>query len=232
MGNQAGRQKGEPGDGDIAPSGDAGVPPKHKKGLFGIGRTGSGQLAGAASQPIECAREGAGVSGDSLPTKSPSSGAMPVPSPKNLPIGVPMSTGTGMPYKRPKGTIDWDSEDDEDMEEVAARKKNGSQSKVSFSDFEPLKVIGNGCFGKVMMVKFRKNDKIYAMKSIRKAHVVKNNKVRHTLAERNIMQKITHPFVMKLHYAFQNDGKLYMVMDYLNGGDIFYHLSISRRFSE
>ena len=47
------------------------------------------------------------------------------------------------------------------------------------------------------------------MKSIRKAHVVKNNKVRHTLAERNIMQKITHPFVMKLHYAFQNDGKLY-----------------------
>ena len=51
--------------------------------------------------------------------------------------------------------------------------------------------------------------KIYAMKSIRKAHVVKNNKVRHTLAERNIMQKITHPFVMKLHYAFQNDGKLY-----------------------
>eukprot|EP00960_Hanusia_phi_P031072 749056-Hanusia_phi.AAC.2 len=121
---------------------------------------------------------------------------------------------------------------------------------------QPMKVIGNGCFGKVrrtfgrtiavvrlgspatdgwnqvMMVKCKKNGKIYAMKTIKKAHVVKNNKVRHTLAERNIMQKINHPFVMKLHYAFQNNGKLYMVMDYLNGGDIFYHLSVSRRFPE
>uniref|UniRef100_A0A7S4N677 Protein kinase domain-containing protein n=1 Tax=Guillardia theta TaxID=55529 RepID=A0A7S4N677_GUITH len=104
--------------------------------------------------------------------------------------------------------------------------------KYSLQDFEPMKVIGNGCFGKVMMVKCKKNGKIYAMKTIKKAHVVKNNKVRHTLAERNIMQKINHPFVMKLHYAFQNNGKLYMVMDYLNGGDIFYHLSVSRRFPE
>jgi serine/threonine protein kinase len=152
---------------------------------------------------------------------------MPVPSPKNIPIGVP---GKVVPYKRPKGTMEWDSEEEEEEDEVA--KRDIRKDKVSLLDFEPLKVIGNGCFGKVMMVKFNKNGQIYAMKSIRKAHVVKNNKVRHTLAERNIMQKITHPFVMKLHYAFQNNGKLYMVMDYLNGGDIFYHLSISRRFPE
>jgi serine/threonine protein kinase len=82
------------------------------------------------------------------------------------------------------------------------------------------------------MVKCKRNGKIFAMKTIRKDHVVKNNKVRHTLAERNIMQKIQHPFVMRLHYSFQTNGKLYMVMDYLNGGDIFYHLSVSRRFSE
>lgn len=49
------------------------------------------------------------------------------------------------------------------------------------------------------------------------------SQVRHTQTERNIMQMINHPYVMKLHYAFQNNGKLYMVMDYLNGGDIFYH---------
>ena len=124
-----------------------------------------------------------------------------------------------------------------------------------------------------MMVRYKKNDKIYALKSIRKAHVVKNKKVgdskpleppracsfcnhrgegmlalpvshfvaqkaraltvfprglqvRHTQTERNIMQKINHPYVMKLHFSFQNSGKLYMVMDYLNGGDIFYHCEI------
>ena len=134
MGNQAGRQKGGGDDGEaVAPGSDAGVPTKHKKGLFG--RTGSPPVAGErTSQPIDFAREAVGGSGDSLPTKSPSSGAMPVPSPKNL----PSHTGAAMPYKRPKGTIEWDSEDDEDIEETAAgaRKSDGSQGKVSFSDFE------------------------------------------------------------------------------------------------
>jgi len=158
MGNQAGRQKGGGDDGEAAaPGSDAGgMPTKHKKGLFG--RTGSPPVAGErTSQPIDFAREAVGGSGDSLPTKSPSSGAMPVPSPKNL----PSHTGAAMPYKRPKGTIEWDSEDDEDMEETAAgaRKNDDLQGKVSFSDFEPMKVIGNGCFGKVMMVKFIKTAK-------------------------------------------------------------------------
>jgi len=109
------------------------MPTKHKKGLFG--RTGSPPVAGErTSQPIDFAREAVGGSGDSHPTKSPSSGAMPVPSPKNL----PSHTGAAMPYKRPKGTIEWDSEDDEDMEETAAgaRKNDDLQGKVSFSDFE------------------------------------------------------------------------------------------------
>jgi hypothetical protein len=135
MGNQAGRQKGGGDDGEAAaPGSDAGgMPTKHKKGLFG--RTGSPPVAGErTSQPIDFAREAVGGSGDSLPTKSPSSGAMPVPSPKNL----PSHTGAAMPYKRPKGTIEWDSEDDEDMEETAAgaRKNDDLQGKVSFSDFE------------------------------------------------------------------------------------------------
>ena len=152
-------------------------------------------------------------------------------------------------YQRPKGSAS-SSEDEEDNSadvktededpselrsgimdrqgQVAAR----GESKVCFDDFEPVKVIGCGCFGKVTMVVCKKNGKIYAMKSIRKAHVVKNKKVRHTQTERNIMQQINHPFVMRMHYAFQNKGKLYMVMDYLNGGDLFYHLSLSRRFTE
>ena len=239
MGNQAGKQKG---DADLDLSGsDEKLTRKEvtKKYVFGsVGRTTSGNgAAGAATQPLDVggqhhAAAGGGAGLSISRTGSPGTSAMPVPSPSNAPIGVPMAAGREVPYKRSKGTIEWDSEEEE--EGMADRKAldSRSQKKVSLEDFEPLKVIGNGCFGKVMMVKFKKTDKIYAMKAIRKAHVVKNNKVRHTLAERNIMQKITHPFVMKLHYAFQNNGKLYMIMDYLNGGDIFYHLSISRRFNE
>eukprot|EP00283_Hemiselmis_rufescens_P016397 CAMPEP_0173449754 /NCGR_PEP_ID=MMETSP1357-20121228/43324_1 /TAXON_ID=77926 /ORGANISM="Hemiselmis rufescens, Strain PCC563" /LENGTH=640 /DNA_ID=CAMNT_0014416367 /DNA_START=27 /DNA_END=1945 /DNA_ORIENTATION=- len=165
----------------------------------------------------------------SLPAPTPAS-VVPIPSP---------AAGSGgraaVPYKRPKGTVEDDSSEDEgngeaaQVEELAGAQGGG---KVGLADFEPLKVIGNGCFGKVMMVRYAKNGKIFAMKSIRKAHVVKNKKVRHTQTERNIMQMLNHPYVMKLHYSFQNSGKLYMVMDYLNGGDIFYHLSVSRRFSE
>ena len=231
MGNQAGKSKGDP---DLDSSGGEEKLSKRevtKKYVFGGIGGGQGRASnspGGATQPVDFGGQhhAAGSSETISRTASPGTSAMPVPSPKNLPIGVPMAAGREVPYKRTKGTIEWDSEEEE--EEGHAESKGGnSRKKVSLEDFEPLKVIGNGCFGKVMMVKFKKTDKIYAMKSIRKAHVVKNNKVRHTLAERNIMQKITHPFVMKLHYAFQNNGKLYMIMDYLNGGDIFYHLSIS-----
>eukprot|EP00288_Rhodomonas_lens_P017554 CAMPEP_0177697838 /NCGR_PEP_ID=MMETSP0484_2-20121128/4726_1 /TAXON_ID=354590 /ORGANISM="Rhodomonas lens, Strain RHODO" /LENGTH=531 /DNA_ID=CAMNT_0019208901 /DNA_START=107 /DNA_END=1699 /DNA_ORIENTATION=+ len=166
-------------------------------------------------------------------------------------VSVPtpaLGVGTkNQPYKRPKGTVhDSDSDSSCSSDEVPAATRrdedkelpegdgavDSKKKKYTFHDFEPLKVIGNGCFGKVMMVRSKKDGKIFAMKVIRKAHVVKNKKVRHTQTERNIMQKIAHPFVMRLHYAFQNKGKLYMVMDYLNGGDIFYHLSCSRRFPE
>lgn len=234
MGNQAGKSKA---DADLDSSGGdekltkRDVTKKYVFGSIGGGTGRSNASASGATQPVDFGGQhhtAAGGGDNVARTTSPGTSAMPVPSPKNGPIGVPMAAGREVPYKRTKGTIEWDSEEEEEVEDAKAESMGGdSKKKVSIEDFEPLKVIGNGCFGKVMMVKFRKTDKIYAMKAIRKAHVVKNNKVRHTLAERNIMQKITHPFVMKLHYAFQNNGKLYMIMDYLNGGDIFYHLSIS-----
>ena len=75
-------------------------------------------------------------------------------------------------------------------------------------------------------------DDLYALKSIHKEHVIRSRKVRQTKAERNIMTQIRHPFLMFLHWAFQSDGKLYLVMDYLPGGDLFYHLVREKRFTE
>ena len=74
--------------------------------------------------------------------------------------------------------------------------------------------------------------KIYAMKILKKAHIIKNDQVENTKAEQHILKEINHPFIVRLRYAFQNDDKLYLVMDYYQGGSLFYHLRKSKRFTE
>lgn len=103
---------------------------------------------------------------------------------------------------------------------------------VSFDDFEMLKVIGRGSFGKVMQVKKRGDDAVYAMKILKKKAIVQRNQVEHTLAERKILEALKHPFLMTLRYAFQTETKLYFVLDYYVGGELFFHLKKKRRFTE
>jgi len=86
--------------------------------------------------------------------------------------------------------------------------------KVSLDDFETMKVIGKGSFGKVTLVKKKSDEKLYAMKSLSKPNIVRRKQVEHTRAERRILGTITHPFIVKLHYAFQTEKKLYFVLDY------------------
>jgi len=83
-----------------------------------------------------------------------------------------------------------------------------------------------------MQVRKKDDDKIYAMKVLRKEAIVARKQVAHTMAERNILKKITHPFIVTLHYAFQTDDKLYMILDYVNGGELFFHLKKEGKFSE
>lgn len=111
-----------------------------------------------------------------------------------------------------------------------------------------MKVIGRGGFGKVYMVKKRSNGKVYAMKVLSKDQIASRNMSFKTqgiylsifssffkhmgIVEREIMEKIKSPFIVELHYAFQTDEKLYFIMDFLNGGELFYHLRKEQRFSE
>jgi protein-serine/threonine kinase len=101
-------------------------------------------------------------------------------------------------------------------------------------DFQLLKVIGKGSYGKVMLVKHNMsgNNEIYAMKMLRKENVVKRNQVEHTRAERNVLETASHPFIVKLMYAFQTPKKLYFVLEFCPGGELFFHLSRTGRFSE
>ena len=82
----------------------------------------------------------------------------------------------------------------------------------------------------------RKNDSgdVYAMKVLKKKSLVKIKQVVgiETQIERNIIAGTEHPFIVSLHFAFQTDAKLYLVLNYYNGGELFYHLKREGRFSE
>lgn len=107
-----------------------------------------------------------------------------------------------------------------------------TSGKVSVEDFELLKVVGKGSFGKVFLVRFLRNAKVYAMKVLRKTTVKRRKQVEHTRAERRIMGTINYPFVVKLRYAFQTATNLYFVTDYCKGGELFFHLKRVRTFNE
>lgn len=103
---------------------------------------------------------------------------------------------------------------------------------MSENDFEKLRVIGRGTFGKVFQVKKIDTGRIYAMKVLKKDHIVKNNAIKHTMSENYVLKNINHPFIVNLKYAFQTKHHLYMVIDYLNGGELFYHLTHDDFFPE
>jgi len=107
-----------------------------------------------------------------------------------------------------------------------------NKTKVNADDFELLKVIGKGSFGKVMQVRKKDDGKIYAMKVLRKEAIIARKQVAHTKAEKSILQKIQHPFIVKLNFAFQTEDKLYMILDYINGGELFFHLKKEGKFPE
>ena len=104
--------------------------------------------------------------------------------------------------------------------------------KVNMSHFELLKVIGKGSFGKVMMVRKKDSGGVYAMKVLSKDAVISRNQLEHTKAERHILEAVQHPFLAGLCFAFQSETKLYLVLEYLNGGELFFHLKKAGRFSE
>jgi len=73
---------------------------------------------------------------------------------------------------------------------------------------------------------------MYAMKTLRKAELLRRNQLSHTATEREILQNIENPFLVQLKFAFQTADKLYMVLDYMGGGELFFWLKKQRRFSE
>jgi serum/glucocorticoid-regulated kinase 2 len=101
---------------------------------------------------------------------------------------------------------------------------------LTIDDFDLLKVIGKGSFGKVMQVRKKDSGKIYALKAIRKSHIVSRSEVTHTLAERTVLARVDNPFIVPLKFSFQSPEKLYLVLSFINGGELFYHLQREGKF--
>ncbi|CAG8020783.1 unnamed protein product [Penicillium olsonii] len=104
------------------------------------------------------------------------------------------------------------------------------QRSLKLEDFDLLKVVGKGSFGKVMQVMKKDTGRIYALKTIRKAHIISRSEVTHTLAERSVLAQINNPFIVPLKFSFQSPEKLYLVLAFVNGGELFHHLQREQRF--
>jgi protein-serine/threonine kinase len=103
------------------------------------------------------------------------------------------------------------------------------------SDFEILKLIGKGTFGQVYQVRKKDTQRIYAMKVLQKKVIVQKKEVAHTVGERNILVRTAtsdSPFIVGLKFSFQTPSELYLVTDYMSGGELFWHLQKEGRFDE
>ncbi|EKV08242.1 CAMP-dependent protein kinase-like, putative [Penicillium digitatum PHI26] len=109
------------------------------------------------------------------------------------------------------------------------------RKQVGPNDFLVLKLIGKGTFGQVYQVKKKDTQRIYAMKVLSKKVIIQKKEVIHTLGERNILVRTAmtaSPFIVGLKFSFQTPTDLYLVTDYMSGGELFWHLQREGRFQE
>jgi serine/threonine protein kinase len=164
------------------------------------------------------------------------------------------------PHSRPEsstGTSDGFSDDDQSeitsyevniendfvSESVRARPQYGATEgglvmtaarKMTAEDFQPLRCLGKGSFGTVLLVKQVATGQLFAQKQFKKASLTVHKRlIEQTKTERAILESVNrHPFVVKLFYAFQDHEKLYLILEYAQGGELFTHLAQERMFSE
>lgn len=110
--------------------------------------------------------------------------------------------------------------------------KSTGKKKVTLENFEFLKVLGKGTFGKVILCREKATGHLYAIKILRKEVIIRKHEVAHALTENRVLRTTHHPFLISLKYSFQTADRLCFVMEYVNGGELFFHLRRSRRFTE
>ena len=105
---------------------------------------------------------------------------------------------------------------------------------IAYNWILPVNIVSESVSQVVLVQKRegKERGQLFAMKILKKTHLVKRRQIERTRTERKVLSVVNHPFIMKLHYAFQTPDKLYLVLDYCPGGELFFHLSRFRRFPE
>ncbi|KAG8294841.1 hypothetical protein J6590_093813 [Homalodisca vitripennis] len=104
--------------------------------------------------------------------------------------------------------------------------------RFSLNDFEKLKLIGSGSFGKIYLVRNNKTKELYAMKTILKKTIMNYHQLEHTKTEKLVLQSINSPFTLRLNYFFKDNSYLYFIIPFVQGGDLYTHLRKKGKFSE
>lgn len=115
-------------------------------------------------------------------------------------------------------------------DQTFARRSGVSKGKYSLGDFVIQRTLGTGSFGRVHLVRSVHNGRFYAIKVLKKARIVKMKQVEHTNDERRMLKIVDHPFLIRMWGTFQDAKNLFMVMDYVEGGELFSLLRRSQRF--
>ena len=115
---------------------------------------------------------------------------------------------------------------------IVKQEKPEAEKKVSIDDFTIIKLLGKGSYAKVLLVRKNSDEEYFAMKVLKKREITERSEENHIISERQILENCKSPFIVQLKYAFQTPRKLYMVMEFMAGGELFFHLSKLRRFNE
>ena len=110
--------------------------------------------------------------------------------------------------------------------------RSSELESVNLEDFQLVSVAGKGSFGKVYLVYLPKNQQFYAMKSIRKDIVIDNDSLENIKLEKLILLQVTNPFIVSMQYVYQRSYRIYFIMEYVSGGELFTQLREERRLPE
>jgi len=103
---------------------------------------------------------------------------------------------------------------------------------VELDDFQIMKVLGRGTFGKVCLVQYKPTKEYYAMKSLKKDVLLDMDQVQSTILEKKILQSLDHPFLVGMVFCFQTEERIYFIMPFIRGGELFQHLRTEKFFKE
>lgn len=116
--------------------------------------------------------------------------------------------------------------------EMAQKGRAEPEQPITLDDFQIIKTLGRGAYGKVRLVRHKATNQVYAMKSMSKKKLAEFDLIGRTKTERDVLISANHPFIVSARYAFQDDVKVYLVLDFVPGGELFQRLKEEGRFTE